>query len=260
LYTFDFRLSAGDKNAGTVYLPSEDPVCLPVMIYCHGWGGSRKLWEPTEKLCERAMKENIAFVAFDFFGCGETGGDSGKMTYGRWKDNLSDILNWIFKQTFTDKSRIGCYAFSSGSTAALRLSAEDERLSFVISVGTCLSTHIGMNGGGPAKLFAENYNYLSSGGTVKFFGADLGIDFYIDVLSKAPIHMMNKIKCPVLFLQGTADNVFRCADARMGYEIMKHAGLSAAYIELEGGSHGLDNMSDAAAGHVFNWLLPIIRE
>ena len=262
MVTYDFRLSTGDKNVGTVYLPQEGVANIPVIIYCHGWGGRRQLWTPTQALSDRAMKEGIALVTFDFYGCGDTGGDYSLMTYTRWKNNLSEIVSWVKSQPFSNKNKIGCYAFSSGTTAALRLAAEDKSIAFIVSVGTCISAHIGMGKGGPAKILADNLNGLLSGETAEIFGVNFGIDFYLDTVSKAPIHYMDKMGCPILFLQGTADNTFRCADAKMAYDLMtrNNPQAKAAYIPMEGGTHELDNMADEATRIAFEWLLPIIRE
>jgi len=255
LITYDFKLPTGDLNVGTVYLPNETAVDIPVIIYCHGWGGRRQLWTPTKTLCDRAMKEGIAFVTFDFFGCGETGGENNQMTYTRWKSNLSEIVSWVLLQPFSNKNKIGCYAFSSGSTAALRLAAEDDRIKFLVSVGTCISTHIFMRTGGPSKWLADNLQLLMSGGTFK----DFKLDFLMDTISNAPIHTMDKIQCPVLFLQGTADNTFRCADAKMAFDLISQKNPALpTYISLEGGTHELDNMADEAINIVFEWLMPIL--
>jgi pimeloyl-ACP methyl ester carboxylesterase len=115
-----------------------------------------------------------------------------------------------------------------------------------------------MSGGGPAKIFADNYTELISGGKKELFGVAFGIDFYIDTISNAPIYTIKDIKCPVLFLQGLKDNPYRCADAKMAYDIMKEKGLSATYIELPDGNHGLDNVSDEAIGHTFNWISSVV--
>lgn len=261
MITYDFKLTTGDLNVGTVYLPYEDATDISVIVYCHGWGGRRQLWTPTQALCDKAIKEGIALVTFDFFGCGETSGDYKQMTYSRWKDNLSEIISWVKLQPFSNNDKIGCYAFSSGSTAAFRMAAEDERLAFIISVGTCISTHIGMGSGGPAKLLVDNLESLKSCGTANIFGIDFGIDFFVDTISKAPIHVMSKIKCPVLFLQGTADNTFRCADAKMAYDLMvlDKPNTKTAYIPIEGGEHELDNKADEAMKVTFDWLMPILQ-
>ena len=262
MITYDFRLTTGDFNIGTVYLPSDDAKNLPVIVYCHGWGGRRQLWTPTQALCDNAMREGFALVTFDFFGCGDTGGDYTQMTYARWRDNLSEIVSWVESQSFSNNTKIGCYAFSSGSTAALRMAADGQRLAFIISVGTCISVHYGMGSGGPARLFADNLEKLLSGGTANIFGIDFGIDFYIDTILNAPIYSMHKISCPVLFLQGTSDNTYRCADAKIGYDlvVLNKSNTKSAYMPIDGGEHELDNMPYEAMKRAFQWLLSIIKD
>ena len=255
MVSYNFKLNKNDENVGTVYLPNENSKSLTVIIYCHGWKGRRNLWAPTEKLCETAILNNIALVTFDFYGCGETGGDYKKMTYRRWKDNLCDVIDYIENQVFADKNKIGCYAFSSGSTAALRLAAEDKRISFIVSIGTCITTNIFMNRGSPAKWLADNVEKLVKGETIN----DFDIDFCRDVVSNAPVHTIKNIKCPVLFLQGTADNVYRITDAKIAYEIIKSNGGNSTHIELKNGTHELENVIDEAMNNIFEWLLPLFK-
>jgi dipeptidyl aminopeptidase/acylaminoacyl peptidase len=267
MFTYDFKLTTDDKNVGTVYLPSESATNFPVLIYCHGWGSSRfdnagKLRLPSLQLCDRAVKENMAFVVFDFFGCGETGGDYRDFTYSRWKNNLDDVISWVESQSFADKSKIACYGTSSGSTAVLRLVAEDNRICAAISNASCITHHFAMNEGGPAKRFAENVGTLANGGTFMSVGIDFGLDFYVDTITKAPMHTMDKIKCPVLFLQGQEDGIYRRLDAQLGYDLMIKSDCDkrTSYMPIEGGNHDIDNMPEVATERVFEWLLPILRE
>jgi len=58
----------------------------------------------------------------------------------------------------------------------------------------------------------------------------------------------------VLFQQGAADNVFRCADAHLAYDIMHRAGMPVAYIEYPEGKHSLENVTEQAAEDLFAWL------
>lgn len=259
MHQFDFKMTTEDQNIGTVYLPYIDSKSLPVIIYCHGWGGNRQVGPPLDFILDRAMKENIALVTFDFFGCGDTGGEYGLMTYARWKQNLKSIYSWVKQQPFACKNKIGCYAVSSGSTAALRFAAENDKIAFVISVGTCISTHIGMKVGGPQKLMMDNLDPLLSGGKVNLFDVPFGVDFFIDTISNAPIHTMDRIGCPVLFLQGTSDNAYRCADAKMGYDLMKSKNLNAEHIEFPGGLHGLENKAEESEKSIFEWLIPLLN-
>lgn len=255
-YTFDFRIDKGDKNTGTVYLPNESAKKLPVIIYCHGLGSDRQLNPSTKALFDKVLS-GAAIVTFDFYGGGETGGDFRQMTYTRWKNNLADILDWVYEQNWANKNKIGCFAFSSGTTAALRLAQEDNRLSFVISIATCISTNIGMGKGGPCKLLVDNLEGLLTGNTVEIFGVDYGIDYYIDTISNAPIYNMSKIKCPVYFLQGGSDNIYRRTDAKIGYELMQKNNLLSSYHEITNGNHELDNYPGECADKAINWLCEV---
>ena len=252
---YDFKLTTGDKNVGTVYLPDDYSGKIPVIVYSHGWGGNRSYGDVLQKLFPAKM----AWVTFDYYGCGETGGDYSQMTYRRWKENLSDVITWVSEQPFADMNKLGCYAISSGTTSALRLASEDSKIKYMISVATCISAHIGMGSGGPAKLLADNLESLRSGGTAQIFGVDFPLDFYTDTVSNAPIqkHIMENIKCPILFLQGGFDNVFRRTDAKMAYDLLRYDNVPVKHIEIEKGNHGLDNVADEAAKVTMDWLLDI---
>jgi len=254
MHTFSFTLPDGDKNKGTVYLPHGTTAHAPALIYCHAWGGNRELRPPMDSIVARAMQEGMAVIAFDFFGSGETDGDMSEMTYTRWKDNLCAVWNWTTTQSFADSARIGCYAFSSGSTAVLRLAAEMDGLAFLISVGTCITANIAMNSGGPARLLVENLPHLQVGGTVPVLGVDFGLAFYLDTVRHAPVYTIKNIKCPVLFLQGTDDNIYRITDAYIAHHILQQNGLSSRHIEIEDGSHGLENKADEVVRHVFEFI------
>ena len=260
--TIKFRLEAGDKNYGEAYLPDHDNGRMPVLIRCHGGGNGcdGKLNDTGIALRDRANNEGMAFVTFDCFAAGETGGDYGVMTYARWVQNLSDIIDWVQAQPFADPGRIGVIGYSCGSTVALRAATQDPRLRCVCSIATCATVHIGMWGqGGAAKCFVDNLDALLAGERRPLFGVEFQKEFFIDDISNAPVHALlaNEITCPVLFLQGAKDNVFRCSDARLAYDIMHRAGQSAKYIEYEEGGHGLGECAEQATNDLFSWLREI---
>ena len=115
-----------------------------------------------------------------------------------------------------------------------------------------------MKSGGPAKIFTDYYKELIRGEKKEIFGIPFGLDFFIDTVSNAPIHTMHKIKYPVLFLQELADNPFRCADAKMAYQLMKDENKPVKYIDFPDGSHGLENVIDEVLHNMFEWLAAII--
>lgn len=253
-YIDEFVVPIGDRVKGRIYRPNKELKPIPVIIFCHGWASDRTFNPSTAALCEEALQKNVAMVAFDFFGCGETGGDYGQMSYGRWKDNLATVVDWLEEQPWVDSSKIGCFAISSGTTVAIRLAQEDERLAYVISVATCISTHINMGTGGPTKQLMAHMDELKQGGTAELFKQQFKLDFFLDTVGEAPVLNLDQIKCPVYFLQGGSDNVFRRTDAQIGYEMMQYYQLETDYDVIEGGDHGLGNVPKECTKHVMGWL------
>jgi pimeloyl-ACP methyl ester carboxylesterase len=252
--TLKFRLETGDRNAGTVYLPDSQNGRIPVLVYCHGWGASQKLPPVMTSLWPRFEDVGAGLLAFDFFGCGETGGDYGQMSYGRWHRNLGDVFEWIAKQPWADPARTGCFAISSGTTAMLRFAAASRAPAYAISVASCIGAFIQMPNS-PGRIMVEHLDDLVAGRTAELFGTHFGLEFFRDFLTAAPVYTLRAITCPVFFLQGGADNPWRRADAWLGYQLLKAQG--AKYLEIEDGDHCLDTVADKAAAETFTWLRTI---
>jgi acetyl esterase/lipase len=68
---------------------------------------------------------------------------------------------------------------------------------------------------------------------------------------------LHTITCPILFLQGGADNPFRRSDGRLGCELLRAHGLPTAYFEIETGDHTLGNVPREGADAVPAWLQKI---
>lgn len=113
-----------------------------------------------------------------------------------------------------------------------------------------------MNSGSPAKWLSDNVEALISGEIINGFG----IDFCRDVVSNAPVHVISNVKCPILFLQGTSDNIYRITDAKIAYNIIESSGGNARHVEIKNGTHELENVIDEAMKHMYDWLLPILSE
>lgn len=246
-----FRLETGDRNVGTVYLPDGVEGPIPVLVYCHGWGGSQQLPPVIAALQPQLEARGVAVLAFDFFGCGATGGSYSEMTYGRWHRNLADIFAWLVKQAWADPGRSGCFAISSGTTAMLRYAAGPTPPAYAISVATCVGAFIGMPTP-PARLLVNHLDELTQGKQVEVFKTPFGIEFFRDFLEEAPVYSLKSIPCPVFFLQGGRDNPWRRTDAWLGYLLLKEKG--AKYLELEDGDHGLDTAPERGAAETLAWL------
>ena len=197
-------------------------------------------------------------VTFDFYGWGDTGGDLNAWTYGRFAANLADVCTYISARERAAAERISGLGVSAGSTAVLRCAIEARKL----AAGICVATYLGHHTLpiGPAKLLVDNIETLIAGGTVAVRGStgttvsQLGLGFFKDAIGGAPIYRLHEVTCPVLFLQGGADNAFRRSDARLGYELLRSYDLPAAHVEIEAGDHILGNVPSEATTAVLAWL------
>jgi pimeloyl-ACP methyl ester carboxylesterase len=254
--TRTFVLPAGDHNVGDVHLPDGGSGRRPVIIYCHGWNGSKEARPTTRALLDRCLPAGLSMVSFDFFGCGATEGDYRKMTYARWMSNLEGVVDWVAAQEWADPSRIGCFAVSSGTTAALRLAAASKKVAFVISVATALGLFMDMPNG-PGRTLVEHWDTLNGGGCATVFGTEFPLEFFRDFISRAPAYDLPHVTCPVFFLQGKLDNPWRRADAWLGFKVLEASGLPVKHVELDNGGHGLDEVPDLCAEEVMGWLREI---
>jgi 2-polyprenyl-3-methyl-5-hydroxy-6-metoxy-1,4-benzoquinol methylase/dienelactone hydrolase len=256
MYQFDCRLDNDDRNVCTVYLPDRQSRHVPIMVFCHGWGADRRLGTAPRAVLERLIQRGVGMVSLDFYGCGDTGGDYAGMTYGRWTANLEDLVDWVASQDWADPSRIGAWGISSGTTPALRLAELSSKLAWVVSTATCLGLFIGMPNC-PPKVLLDNLPELRSGGTARIFHTDFPLAFFTDFIGDAPVYNLDKMTCPVLFLTGGRDNVWRRADALIGYEVLQRHALPVKQVMLEEGGHGLDEVSERAAEEIEAWLAEI---
>jgi acetyl esterase/lipase len=247
-----FRLDTGDHNAGVAYVPAEDSRKRPVLVYCHGWGGNHHLSPPLVHFRDKMVPNGWAVVSFSFYGCGETGGDPSETSYGRWASNLRDILAWVRMQPWANPARVGCWGVSSGTNPCMRVASEDNNPAFVISTATFI-TYLGYS----LLTLAGNIESLCNGGRAETLGVNVPLSFYLDMIRNAPVHRLDKVRCPVFFLTGENDNPFRKADALIGYEQMVNSGLPARQCCMPGGDHGLETVAEAASEKVIEWLKEI---
>jgi acetyl esterase/lipase len=244
-----------------VYLPERRAAPVPVLIVCLGGINDLQPSPFTIELCDRLTAAGAGVVTFDFFGMGETGGNSNDWTYGRWAANLTDVCTYVSAQAWADQNRIAALGVSGGSTAVLRCAIETRKLAAGIAVATYLGHFVTMPNG-PAKLLIDHLDSLLAGDTVEVKGTNsvvhhFGIDMLKDAISGAPIYRLHTVSCPIFFLQGGQDNVYRRSDARLGYDLLRSYDLPASYLEIEAGDHVLGNVPREGADAVLAWLREI---
>lgn len=253
-----FNLKSGDKNFCRLYLPYKDAKDIPVIIYCHGWsnrlfGGGRVFSGAPKKVRDLALKNNIAFFSFDNFGEWRTRGNNKYFSHAKWGEGVNIVYDYIVSSGLSSNGKIGCFGISSGTTAAFRMEQKYQKLAFIVSVATCISNNI-INIGGPKQFYLDNKAILDEGDVIKYCHKKISKIFFEDDKNNLCIENLEKINCPVLFLQGALDNNSRKNDALDGFNILSQSGKSAEYFLVEGGDHSLNRKSEICAEKTIEFI------
>jgi dipeptidyl aminopeptidase/acylaminoacyl peptidase len=207
---------------GNLHLPRKG---VPVVLLSHGLesdkDGSKWLM-----LSERLYEAGWASLRFSYRGCGEreekSDGDFEDTTLtGRISDYRA-ALDFLQQQT-VDVSRIGVIGSSLGGMVAL--AARDERVKAMVTLATPATLHFPAEAG-----WNKDHVELSSGRRLK-------PAFFEDVGRYDASRDINQIRCPVLIVQGTADELVRVEHAR---RLWQAANQPKRLEIIEGANHGFD--------------------
>ena len=111
-----FYNKRGKQLVGMLHLPKGRGK-LPLVVICHGFGGTKSL-RRFVRLARILEKNKIAAFRFDFEGCGDSGGDLETTTVKKQVADLESVMNWILKQRWVNKNRIGFIGHSLGAVIA----------------------------------------------------------------------------------------------------------------------------------------------
>jgi pimeloyl-ACP methyl ester carboxylesterase len=247
-----FRLPDGDRNSGRIYRPQKPSESAGALIICHGGPGGRQC-DP-ESIATWDIDPAWTILTFDNYACGDTGGSDAEMTFDRWGRNTADIYRFARNLSGVNPQRVGLIGISSGSEAALRCAISYETPAFIVSIATCSSPNYC---NWPAEVLCHELAALQRGETRDCCGFQFPLGFFLDAVGNAPIYRIGEITCPVLFLQGTADNAKRRGDALMGHEYMQRANRRSWHVEIPGGNHDIDNLVEQRAAAIRTWLQEI---
>lgn len=120
---------AGRTLRGTVHLPRATPA--PVVVLCHGLGGSR-LGLGFPELGRRLAGRGIASYRFDFAGFGESEGDAKSFTVSDQVEQVEAVLDDLAGHSAVDAERISVLGLSMGGLTAALVSGRREVRSLVM--------------------------------------------------------------------------------------------------------------------------------
>lgn len=175
-----------------------------IVIVCHSWTSSKDM-DIIRSLCESLRKNGINAFRFDFSGNGESGGEFIESTLSKEIQDLRSVIGYFKKKGYV---KIGIIGHSMGGGICILESAKDRRPAFVISIA----------GTSDVSNFVERHfskeqleEVRKTGFTMKKTWqkeiVTISRKFIKDVPRHRILQEVKKIRVPILFVIGTADNV-----------------------------------------------------
>ncbi|MGO4908332.1 alpha/beta hydrolase [Pseudorhodobacter sp. W20_MBD10_FR17] len=130
-------IPSGDiELIGTLHLPDDlkPGEKRPAFITTHGFGGSRidgSMAAVAPQMCEWGYPT----VRFDSRGCGESGGERGRIIPMEQVSDLGNVIKWLAQQDGVDPDKIIILGDSLGAAVSLYTGGTNDDVAAVIAVG-----------------------------------------------------------------------------------------------------------------------------
>lgn len=188
----------------------------PVVILLHGFTG----WKEEEHIASLAIafaEAGISTVRFDAPGSGESDGtfyeDYRLTNYIR---SIDDVIDWVVRQDYSDRERIGLWGHSMGGFAAFAAAlANSHRVSAVCGCQASL----GKAGVTEQERAEWERSGIASFAHDRFPKLDLPYGFYLDRDQYDLLEVLPDLRKPTLFIAGTRDTQIPADDVRKCFEI-----------------------------------------
>lgn len=154
--------------------------------------------------------------------------------YGEWgramQDDVTDATKWVIEKGFADPERICIVGASYGGYAALM---------GVVREPTLYRCAVSLNGvTDMPRMFLEGKQYIGGSLWLKAIRPN---DDEVSLKMISPRHNADKIKVPVLLIQGDIDRSVSLQHGRAMADALSKAGVVHDYIEQEDGDHFLSS-------------------
>ena len=195
--------SGGQQVVGMLHLPPHTKKKVPVVVFFHGYKGSKSETHRIFIKTARALSQiGIASLRFDFRGHGDSEGDFSTMTIGGEMKDAKAALKFIRQQPEIDTTRIGIVGFSLGAMVASLIVGEDPKIKTTVlwSAVSDLAPLI------KARMTPKAWRQLELMGCVDEYGWAVGKRFIDESASFDPVTALTKTRGHVLLIHGDDDH------------------------------------------------------
>ncbi|MFF0147867.1 dipeptidyl aminopeptidase/acylaminoacyl peptidase [Amycolatopsis sulphurea] len=216
-----------------------EPKNLPLVLYVHGGPWAHDLWGYHSEV-QLMANRGYAVLQVNFRGSSGYGRkhitSAVKELAGKMHDDLIDAVNWAVEQGYADPKRLGIYGGSYGGYATLVgvTVTPDTFAAAVDYVG--VSSLVGFMGKLPdfVKPSLVN-NWLA------YAGDPENPEERADMLARSPITMVDRIRTPLLVVQGANDARVAKSESDAIVEGLRERGVPVEYLVAEDEGHAFIN-------------------
>jgi dipeptidyl aminopeptidase/acylaminoacyl peptidase len=222
---------------GYLTLPKgKEPKNLPVLVNPHGGPWYRDLWTYNPEV-QLFANRGYAVLQVNFRGSIGYGRKFWEASFKQWgktmQDDVTDGVEWLIKQGIADPKRVAIYGGSYGGYCTLA------GMTFTPDLYVCGIDYVGvsnlftfLNTIPPYwKPFLETM-YEQVGDPVK----DKEL-----LMSVSPVFHVDKIKSPLMVIQGAKDPRVNIDESNQIVEALKKRGIEVPYLVKENEGHGFHN-------------------
>ena len=209
----------GQKIVGILHVPNnKNPSAI---IMCHGFTGNMHEHGLFVNAAKKFCENGFAVLRFDFRGSNESGGEFVDMTISSEISDLKKAIDFMFKQNI-DKSRIGILGLSLG--AVVSVLGWDEKIRVLVLLSpTSNNKKSFTNAFGEKTIkeieekgFFDLQKSLEGWRTQTSF--EVGKGFWEEAQKTNLINNIKDAKCPILIIQGDADDTVDWHDSKELYD------------------------------------------
>ncbi|TPX31267.1 hypothetical protein SmJEL517_g05391 [Synchytrium microbalum] len=225
--SIEFPTANGKTAYAYLYLPKNDDYKAPdgelppLILRCHG-GPTSHCVDSLSSRIQFYTSRGFAFVDVNYGGSSNYGTEYRERLNNKWgvvdlEDSCAVAL-YLAEKNLVDRKRLAITGGSAGKPDVFTAGASSYGVSDLVSLFQF--TH----------KFESHYLEMLIGGT-----PTTAAELYHD---RSPIHFADKIKAPLLVLQGTEDRVVPPSQSQAIVDSITHNGGLVKYVLMEGEGHG----------------------
>ena len=224
-----------------------EPVSLPLVLVVHGGPWAHDTWANFKaREVQFFANRGYAVLQVNYRGSSGYGKRHTTAAIGEWAgkmhDDLIDAADWAVREGYADPKRIGIYGGSYGGYAAL-VGVTVTPDYFAAAIDYCGISSIPNFMRTVPPLW---YSTIMKNSFVLYCGDPNDPAQEADMLARSPITMVDRIRTPLLVVQGANDVRVVKEEADNMVEALRERGVTVEYIVADDEGHGFQNPENLA--------------